>query len=165
MRVLIVRHGASEQRDAQRWPDDSRRPLTARGVRRFAALADAVGRLEPRVDAILSSRWTRAWQTAELLTEHAHWPKPTAEPTLELARAEDIVDAVLARNRDQTVAVVGHEPTLSELVSRLMTGRDDGLNVKLKKGAVVCVDVTGGAGEAELRWMVTPKMLAGLSSA
>ena len=29
-RLLLIRHAAAEDRDARRWPDDARRPLTPR---------------------------------------------------------------------------------------------------------------------------------------
>ena len=59
------------------------------------------------------------------------------------------------------VAVVGHEPHLSELVSLLLAGDADAVALDLKKGAVVRLDLTGDA--AVLRWVATPKMLRLLS--
>lgn len=158
MRLLIVRHAASEQCDARRWPDDSKRPLTRQGVQRFIDVASVVGAMVPQVDALLSSRWVRAWQTAELLAGHAGWRAPRPEPTLETAPAQQIAGVLQGHAAHAAVAIVGHEPTLSELISRLLTGRDDALAIRLRKGSVVCLDLNGSAGDAELRWMLTPKM-------
>jgi phosphohistidine phosphatase SixA len=67
--VYLVRHAIAEQRDSSRWPDDADRPLTARGTlpqrRARTAPARAPG------DAIRSSPYARACQTAELLREEA----------------------------------------------------------------------------------------------
>lgn len=161
MRLIVVRHAAAEQRDARRWPDDSKRLLTEKGRAKFAALAEVLGRMEPDMQRVLSSRWVRAWQTAEVLTERARWPQPVAEATLELAPVEEIIEALGRVNGASPVAVVGHEPTLSELVSALLTGRESAMSVDLKKGAAVCIDFDDAvaAGAGSLKWMLTPRLV------
>ena len=57
--------------------------------------------------------------------------------------------------------MVGHEPDLSELVSLLLTARADAAAIHMKKGGVACLLLEGGVrpGSAQLRWLVTPKIL------
>jgi phosphohistidine phosphatase len=62
----------------------------------------------------------------------------------------------------ERIALVGHEPNLSEVASYLLTGTGrHGVDLELKKGGVACVGVDGvpGPGTAWLRWLATPRML------
>jgi phosphohistidine phosphatase len=64
-----------------------------------------------------------------------------------------------------SLALVGHEPNLSELASILLTGRPTSLTMEMKKGGVAHVWLDDGLrrGTATLRWLVTPKVLRVLS--
>jgi len=116
--VYVVRHAIAEQRDAERWPDDSKRPLTKQGEERFRSAARGLMRVAPRVDSVLSSPYVRAWRTAEILNEEAGWPEPERCDALEAERAPDgALEVVRSR---ESVAVVGHEPFLSGFVSLLL---------------------------------------------
>ena len=74
MELYLVRHAVAEARDAEQWPDDGLRPLTADGEAKFRKAARGLHRLAPTVDAVVASPFTRAWRTAELLQEEAGWP-------------------------------------------------------------------------------------------
>jgi len=124
MLLVLVRHALAEERDSSRWPDDSLRPLTRRGRRRFTQQAAALGGGVRRVDCLLSSGYERAWATAKLLARHAGTPKPRRETSLEGERIEDAFEAIrreAARLGDDAVlALVGHEPMLSHLAAHLL---------------------------------------------
>src|SRR6266545_3883121 len=64
-----------------------------------------------------------------------------------------------------SLALVGHEPYLSELASILLTGRPTSLTMEMKKGGVAHLRLDDGLrrGTASLRWLVTPKVLRALS--
>ena len=74
MDLYIVRHAIAGHADGSRWPDDADRPLTPEGAKSFRAAAAGLRRIVSSVDVLLSSRFVRAWQTAELLHEVAGWP-------------------------------------------------------------------------------------------
>jgi phosphohistidine phosphatase len=164
MDLYVVRHAIAENRDAERWPDDSKRPLTDKGRERFARVATVLGAMIGSVDAVLSSRFDRAWETAELLSKHAGWPKPERCEALELAPSAEVYDALSAYRGDSSVAVVGHEPCLSELISSMLTGDEEGMAIEMKKGAAVLLRFDDGAqaGGATLQWVLTPKMARAL---
>ncbi|HEV7666153.1 MAG TPA: histidine phosphatase family protein, partial [Chloroflexota bacterium] len=63
MDLFLVRHGVAFDPDPAQWPDDTQRPLTPEGEKRFLASARGLGRLVPAVDVVLSSPWPRAWRT------------------------------------------------------------------------------------------------------
>jgi phosphohistidine phosphatase len=57
------------------------------------------------------------------------------------------------------VAVVGHEPHLSDLLARLLGSRHDD-RLAFKKGGAALVDVPGRlAGGGQLVWFLPPKVL------
>jgi len=63
------------------------------------------------------------------------------------------------------VALVGHEPGLSEIASYLLAGTGHrGVDLEMKKGGIACLGVDGepGPGTAWLRWLATPRILRGL---
>ena len=162
MDLYIVRHAAAFERDPDRWPDDSKRPLTPEGEEEFRLVARGLARIAPRMDAILSSPYLRAWQTAQILAELDSWPAPKAFPVLEpTLPPERAVQALEAYSEAGSVAVVGHRPGLHELAAYLLTGEGDGMEIAIKKGGVVRIHIDGSVepGVGELRWLLTPKVL------
>ena len=165
MDLYIVRHAAAFGRDPDRWPDDSKRPLTPEGEEEFRLAARGLARIAPRMDAILSSPYLRAWRTAQILAELGSWPAPKSFPVLEpTLPPEKAVTALEAYSEAGAVAVVGHRPGLHELAAYLLTGEGDGLEIGIEKGGVVCVGFDGSVepGVGELRWLLTPKFLRSL---
>jgi phosphohistidine phosphatase len=166
--VYLVRHAAAHERDPERWPDDSSRPLTPEGEDSFRHSLCGLVQLAPGVDALLSSPFERAWRTAEVLAELEGWPAPKAwaslEPTLPPEKAARVLEAFEAAG---AVAVVGHRPGLHELASYLISGKADGIDVTIKKGGVVCVrfEDAFSPGTGQLRWIATPKMLRAMADA
>jgi phosphohistidine phosphatase len=153
-KVYVVRHAIAEERDADRWPDDAGRPLTKDGEARFRDAARGLRTIVPSVDVVLSSPYVRAWRTAEILHEEAGWPPPSRAVELEAWRApKDAMPLV----QGESIALVGHEPMLSRVVSLLLSADDDSVHTELKKGGVVHVE------HGVLRWYATPRILRGLS--
>jgi phosphohistidine phosphatase len=160
--VYLVRHAAAFERDPNRWPDDSRRPLTPEGEDEFRHAARGLIRLAPRVDVVLSSPYERAWRTAQILCELAAWPAPESSPVLEpTLPPEKAAQELLSYAEAASVAVVGHRPGLHELAAYLLTGEANGVEITLKKGGVACIRFEDAPtpGAAELRWLLTPKVL------
>jgi phosphohistidine phosphatase len=162
--LYIVRHAAAYGRDPDRWPDDSRRPLTPEGEEEFRRAARGLARIASRADAILSSPYQRAWQTAQILSDLDSWPAPEPSPVLEPTLPPQKA-ALALEDYAGTVAVVGHRPGLHELAAYLLTGEGDGLEITIKKGGVACIRFDGALepGAGELRWLLTPKALRSLS--
>ncbi|CAN5352603.1 phosphohistidine phosphatase SixA [soil metagenome] len=164
MDLYLVRHAIAEPRDSARWPDDSERPLTAAGIERFRAAARGLRRLGVEVDAVLASPYVRARHTAELLTKEAAWPSPEECRELEPSTHRNEGLDALRDRQESALALVGHQPLLSELASLLLAGDGRLLRLELKKGAAMCLRFDGSAeaGAAALRWSVSPKLLGSL---
>jgi len=116
MRVLVIRHALA----AQQTPGmpDAERPLTAEGERAFRAAARGLARLV-RPDVLLTSPLRRARQTAAIAAAAWGAIEATPAPALALGDVAAILETLEMHPLDATVAMVGHEPTVSALVSQL----------------------------------------------
>jgi phosphohistidine phosphatase len=167
MELHLVRHAIAFDSDPHRWPDDSLRPLSPEGEERFRRAAQGLGRLVPTVEVVLASPYVRAWRTAELMAEEAGWPQPVRCEELGADRpAAEAVGALRRHGAAETLAMVGHEPNLSELASLLLTRSAWQAAIDMKKGGAICLRFDGEAqpGEASLVWLLTPMILRALRS-
>lgn len=168
MRVLLIRHAIAQDREefARSHKSDDARPLTPKGRRRMAAAAQGVRALVPSIDVIASSPLKRAVETAEILARayngngverlEALAPAGSAEHALEWLRTH--ADATC-------VAMVGHEPDLSELASYLLLDAVAPL-FAFKKGGACLLEFsrTIEAGDAMLHWLLQPNHLRALGA-
>jgi phosphohistidine phosphatase len=163
MHLLIIRHAIAVPRGTPGIPDADR-PLTPEGERKFRQAARGLARLRKRPDAVLTSPWRRALQTAEIAAGAWGRITPRQTPALAGGSFEDLAAALADHSPQSTVALVGHEPHLSALLARLLgTTRDDRLT--FRKGGAALVDLPGGLDEGgRLLWYVPPKILRELGS-
>jgi phosphohistidine phosphatase len=162
MDVYLVRHAIAHDRNASRWPDDHKRPLTGHGEKRFRGVARGLSHIVHNVDLVLSSSATRAWQTARILEEEANWPEPESCEALDPGRTPAaILKALSAHRAAESIAIVGHEPDLGKFVSYVLLGHRNGTLVQFRKGGVGCVRFPAEpkAGSASLRWLAHPALL------
>lgn len=159
-----MRHGPAEARDPARWPNDDRRPLTAKGRSQTRRAAKGLARIVSPADRLVSSEADRAAATATIVADHLPRP-PKLETWAELAPG-NLPDPIFDRLRrsvrpGQEVVLVGHEPTLAEFVGMALVG--DGISVvRLTRGGAACLDFPGGVkpGAGRLVWLFTRKQLA-----
>ncbi len=181
-----MRHGPAE--DSSPTGRDGDRALTPDGRERTRAVARALIEESEVPLAIVSSPLVRALQTAEIVaavtdlgqrvrdSKDAGGASGAVEVRREMAPGGDTLSLVLelARAGRKRLMVVGHEPDLSILVSRLV-GRhpDQGMlksmvvGIKLDTPPPVSVTATTGAVSAselklmtELRFILDPKSLS-----
>jgi phosphohistidine phosphatase len=162
MQLLVVRHAIAEDREAfaATGGDDSERPLTAEGRRRFRKAARGLRELIPELDVLAASAFARAVQTADVLARlygvgdvaRLRELEPEASPA-------SLLPWLRAQRGRALVAVVGHEPHLSGLVAFLL-GASGGF-LDLRKGGACLVDLGDDPrpGQAALRWLLTPGQL------
>jgi phosphohistidine phosphatase len=163
MELYLLRHGIAADRNPRRFPHDSHRPLTADGVARTRKVAQALASLKLKFDAVFTSPYVRARQTADIVVEElAMSAKPRlCNPLAPGGRTGELITEVnRVCKRDSTVLLVGHEPDLSRLASLLISG-GPAAALTLKK-AGLCVLETDGlvAGRcASLQLLLTPKLM------
>ena len=66
--LYLIRHGIAEERGPE-WPDDSKRPLTGKGITALKQEAKALAALGISFDLIISSPLMRTRQTANVFAE------------------------------------------------------------------------------------------------
>ncbi|MCI4347369.1 MAG: phosphohistidine phosphatase SixA [Thermoplasmata archaeon] len=162
MELVIVRHGPAADRDPSRWPDDRQRPLTPDGIRCTRKAAKGLASLHPTVDKIITSPATRAFTTAEIVREVLEvasaletWDElePDAAPGPVLERLQRL-------SRKRGLVLVGHEPTLGELVGLSVTGESVAVTRFSKAGAAqLTFAKEPRPGAAEIDWVLTRKQL------
>lgn len=159
MKLVIVRHAIAVPSGTPGIPDDDR-PLTPKGKRRFRQAARGLARIVARPDVLLSSPLPRALETAEIAAKA--WGrriKPRTEAALAGNSIGDLLELLGAQPPDSTVCVVGHEPTLSTLLARLL-GSSHSDRLAFGKGGAALVDVPGSPPEGgRLVWLLRPRVL------
>lgn len=163
MLIMLVRHAQAADRDAEKYPDDTRRPLTRKGKASHARLTRALVKRDIRPDVIVSSPWKRAWQTAEIMAQgyaDAGHNVPV-RPAESLADAPDLarIAEEVSLGQAKGIALVGHEPWMSELAGLLLTGSPEGMAIDYPKGGVVGIEADDLApASGSLRFFLRPKM-------
>lgn len=142
---------------------DGERPLSVRGEADARAVGRMLAAADPALALVLTSPLRRAVDTGGLIAS-AFQPVPVQRATGQLSPGFDpdlLMEELLALGSDDHVAVVGHQPDMSVLASRLITGGTKG-SVAFSPGAVALLIVApmGRRAEAQLRWLLTPELAA-----
>ncbi|MEO8199190.1 MAG: histidine phosphatase family protein [Gemmatimonadota bacterium] len=164
MLILIVRHAQAGEHDAKKYPDDTERPLTGRGRKIHAEVSAALRARKIAPDVIVASPWKRAWQTAGIMAKEFSGRKkmqPIPGPSLAAdPNMESITSDLGPIEGLECIALVGHEPWLSELASLLLTGEAHRLSLDLPKSGVIGIEAPKlEAGAGTLQFLLRPKLL------
>lgn len=173
MNLLFIRHAISEKREEwnERHRSDFFRPITKRGITRFTDVALGLSLFVPKIDLILTSHFIRAVQTAEIL--HAQYKDAQLRYTQELnpnSKVQNIVDLIWnyieinskeTFQQEETIAIVGHQPELTQIISMILINKKD-INLRLKKGGAALVSFRNSV--PELKWLMSGRQLVQFSS-
>ena len=160
MNLYLIRHAIAEEENAS--GEDSQRELTDKGAKKMRLIAKGLRTLGIEFDQILTSPYVRAQQTAEILADVFKMKKsvsvsenltPMGDPDLLLAEINENYTV-------NSLAIVGHEPYLSTLVS-LLTADGAPVEMTFKKGGgcYLSTDDLHHARKATLEWLLTPGVL------
>ena len=150
MELHLIRHAHAEDTA----PDEARR-LSPRGRRQARALARrlrATGDFAPA--EVWHSTLRRARETAELLAAAAPDAPQREQPGLAPEDDPAAVARRLARTR-VPVAIVAHEPLLSALASRLVTGTAEPVVFHMRKASALALTRVGR--RWVVRWFLPPE--------
>jgi len=164
MEVILVRHAIAHERNRRRWPDDSRRPLTEEGARKFRKAARGISACLPSAVVLLTSPYVRARDTAAILASVAELPKAIECPELAATESAQQGFALLRTRKEPAVILVGHEPWLSQFLAAALAGPDARVGIEFKKGGAASVEFVGHPepGRGTLEWMLPPRVLRAL---
>ena len=165
MNLYIVRHAIAMQRCTPGYEDDSQRPLTDPGRKKMKKIAKRLSGLNLELDTILSSPYVRARDTAKILAKEFGGKDRIAlsDNLIPPGNFDKLIQEIHEKYDVSSLALVGHEPMLSSLISWLTTGNTD-VRLALKKGGVAYLssDNLYQDGRATLAWLLTPALVVGL---
>ena len=160
--VYFIRHGIAAERGTS--ADDDQRPLVNKGIRKTEKIAQRLVELGLQFDGLLTSPLVRAVQTAEILCRAG---AATDYQIFQPLAPEGRLCAWLAWLADwlspecQSIALVGHEPELSQWAQLLVQGTADDRWV-LKKAGIIGIDIpayTAPIGASQLVWLAPPRFI------
>jgi phosphohistidine phosphatase len=159
MILYLVRHGIAVDRTDPKSPPEAERPLTAKGVQKTRSAALGLKELGVKPDALLTSPYVRAAQTAEIFAEALGCPPQKIRASEALKPAGNPADIIreISQLKAKEVICFGHAPHLDQMIAQLCGAR--GVFTGLKKAGVACFEQAARNGRWELIWILTPKML------
>jgi phosphohistidine phosphatase len=153
MELFLIRHARAEV--ARAGLRDERRRLTPIGLKRWHRSVEGLRALGISFDRLYHSPWLRAVETADAATVLLKG-ESVVTGTLTAPPRQDLLDALEGKR----VAVVGHEPWLTQLLAWLVLGdADPAERFVLKKGGVAWLEGTPQPGKMRMRALFTPAAL------
>jgi phosphohistidine phosphatase len=157
MDLFILRHGKAGQSSDNH--EDSARKLTKSGRSEIRKVARWMKKKNLRFDCIATSPLARAYQTAEIVAKSLDL-KDRLEVWDELVPGGDLDTLCYHASqagKDASVILVGHEPGLSDLICRIVTGGDTASLVIAKGGLAKIRNFSfDDKPSGELQWLLTP---------
>jgi phosphohistidine phosphatase len=157
--IYLVRHGLAG--DFGDFEDDRLRPLTPEGKTKTRRIAERLKELEVSVEVILTSPYLRALQTAEILLGTKIGDRLETADFLEPDYTFESLQTWLAHTTAKSVAIVGHEPNLSNAAAFLVFGQPTE-NIQMKKAGVIGLETPSEGeivGRSTLFWLAPPRLL------
>jgi phosphohistidine phosphatase len=166
MNLYIVRHAIAVDSGTPGYEDDSQRPLTDAGRKKMKKIVKGLRELGIELDAIVTSPYVRARDTAMILAKEFEMKDSVtlSDNLIPPGNFADLISEIREKHDVGNLALVGHEPMLSSLISWLTTG-NTAMKVTLKKGGVafLSTDNLYEEGRAALQWLLTPALMVELS--
>ena len=136
MELILWRHADAE--NAAPGQSDAERSLTAKGEKQARRMAAWLRKRLPKDARILASPARRAQQTARALNREFE----TAGEVGTMADCHAVLKVAGWPAGDDTVVVVGHQPTLGQAAALALTGKAAEWSVR--KGAIWWLESRGG---------------------
>ncbi len=163
MELFIIRHAIAEPLGKPNEFSDERRALTDEGRTRMREIVKGLTKLDAQIDLIITSPLVRAIETAEIVSTGLGLSKKDMRQTLNLAPGgsiEGLFAEIKTHSEVQAVALVGHQPDLGNIISKIISDEGDAA-IQLKKGSVCCLNIseTVPALRGEVAWLLAPRQL------
>jgi phosphohistidine phosphatase len=161
MDLYILRHGKAEE--AGHGKGDADRKLTKKGREEIIAVAHWMAAQELSFDLVAASPLVRAQETAALVIGVLGIEKMATWPVLVPGGSPDEVCREIGNQpEDSAILIVGHEPLLSSLISRIIAGDADA-GIVMTKGGLAKIRHYSflQRPSGELHWLLTAKQMTG----
>ena len=122
MHLYLIRHGIAVDREDPGCPPDTERPLTPKGMKRSRSSALGLLALGVKPNAVLTSPWLRAVQTAEIFCETMGYSSKKIIHTDALKGTSAPADLLreLQSMKAKVVLGFGHEPHLHMVIGHVL---------------------------------------------
>ncbi|MBM2846685.1 MAG: phosphohistidine phosphatase SixA [Bacteroidetes bacterium] len=166
MHIYLVRHteavpvGGTITRDADR-------TLSVRGEADAVLMGQALAKVEPDLDIVVTSPLVRAVQTGEIIggqiSQH-----PILHVSEHLAPGfnhRSLMQELVSLSGGGRIIAVGHQPDLTNFISYFIAGSSYA-SIAMETGAIASIALRpeGGRSEAYLRWILTPDIVKSLQN-
>jgi phosphohistidine phosphatase len=162
--LFLLRHGRADE--AGHGTTDAGRKLTKKGREEIEAVADWMSAQQLHFDLIAASPLVRAQETAAIVADILDSPETleTWKVLLPGGNPDTVCREICKHPEETMILLVGHEPLLSSLIGRIITGGGDA-GIAMTKGALAkirdisCTERPSG----NLHWLLTAKQMTGKS--
>src|SRR3990172_8288751 len=157
MEIYLMQHGDYLTKDKD--PEES---LSSEGVEKMKKIAQALTRINIKVDQIITSPKKRARETAEIV---AHAVGSSPDKIIEtpfvkpLTPPQETIDYLGEFAHPSSLLIVGHLPSLTRITSFLLMDGSQAV-IHFERGGIVRIDVENlPTHSGQLRWYLTPELL------
>ena len=151
MNIYLIRHGDAE--GISKGLKDSERKITTEGEMKIRNAALYWRNIIPEFDYIISSPYLRSLQTAKIIADiYNHKKEIIVDKRIGCGSETESVIEMLSSYQAGEIAIVGHQPDLSNHLSIFISG--SGASAEFKKGAIAKISfnnkIREGKGVLEL---------------
>ena len=160
MVIYFLRHANAGQKQFSDAAKDEKRPIDKIGEEQSHDVGRALAALGVAVNVIISSPLTRAMQTAAIVSQElGHEEKLVLDDALRPEATFEKFKALLNRHKDKAaIMVVGHDPSMTEFVNKVLSGGGPLAAIEMKKGGVAKVEKDLRK-QVVLKWVMPPKVV------
>ncbi len=155
MNIYLIRHGDAEKSAIGK--KDFDRNLTEEGKRIIRNAAAGWKKFIPGFDFIITSPFTRALNTANIITETYDLKNdPIIDKKISPgSKTEDIIE-IANSLAGENIAFVGHQPDFSTHLSNMISYKVAGINFKKAAIAKVSFDSKAALSKGTLEFLIPP---------
>ncbi len=159
MKVFLIRHAEAIDYETETVRNDEYRYITPKGRKTSISVFRKIKDEFLTLEKIYSTPLIRGVQTAEILATSLKF-KFDVEVVNELlfgSPATGVADLIKRNAIFESIAFVGHNPMMSELVKLLSDRKDD--QFEFRKSGVCCIEYNVSSVQGKFQWYINPKTL------
>ena len=158
MNLFLIRHSIAERPSPSK--SDLNRELTTEGINLILKSSKFLKMFVPDLELILSSPYIRAFQTAEIISNSFdNKVKLIKENNLAAGCSTSSLIEVISSYDEQNIAVVGHQPDISNHISNLTSNGNVNLVFKPATIAKIIFESKIGYGRGILEMLIPSEVI------
>ena len=138
MNIIFLRHAIAKDREDFLSAKDSERPLTKKGMVEFQSFLNSLADLLPQADLIITSPYTRARQTAEILQGIFGGQLKVYKGLEPGQSSQSLLKCLKNYHNIETIYLIGHQPDLGVHLDYFVK------EIQLETGDSLCQFKKGG---------------------